>query len=73
MEQTMSTLSEIVQSSTPIRARLPLARWARLVKAWRRRSRERAQLGQMTSRELRDAGISLADAWLETSKWFWRE
>ncbi len=66
----MSTISEIVQSSTPIGARLPVARWARLIKAWRRRCRERAQLAQMTPHELRDAGISHADVWLETRKWF---
>jgi len=69
----MTTIEEISQASAPIGARGLLAGLARLVRVWRRRCRERAQLAQMTPRELSDAGISHADAWLETRKWFWRD
>lgn len=42
------------------------------VRLWRRRARERADLARFSERELRDIGISAADAWREVNKPFWR-
>lgn len=38
-----------------------------------RRIRERDELARFTERELRDAGITTTDAWIEINKPFWRE
>lgn len=38
---------------------------------WRRRLRERAQLARFTDRELKDIGITRAEADLEVNKSFW--
>ena len=43
------------------------------VRAWRRRARERAQLGALSDRMLRDIGITRADAVFLSSKPFWKE
>jgi uncharacterized protein YjiS (DUF1127 family) len=62
----------------------PGAEWRRLRKAalvnaatllreWRRRSRDRAQLATLDERMLRDIGVSPGDVWAETSKPFWRK
>lgn len=62
----------------------PGAEWRRLPKAalvnaatvlreWRRRSRDRAQLATLDERMLRDIGVSPGDVWAETSKPFWRK
>ncbi len=40
---------------------------------WRERARERRQLLTMTSRELRDIGLSNVDAWREANKPLWRD
>jgi uncharacterized protein YjiS (DUF1127 family) len=42
------------------------------VRLWRRRARERAELARFSARELRDIGISDADAQREINKPFWR-
>ena len=57
--------------------------WSRLLKAvfaravavlreWRQRSRERAQLAMLDERMLRDIGISRGDVLREINKPFWR-
>lgn len=43
------------------------------VNRWRRRSRSRAELGEMDERALHDLGLSRTDATFEASKPFWRE
>jgi uncharacterized protein YjiS (DUF1127 family) len=40
---------------------------------WRERARERRQLLAMTTRELRDIGLSNVDAWREANKPLWRD
>ena len=45
----------------------------RLLATWRERSRQRRELSLLTSRELRDAGITPFDAIIEAEKPFWRE
>ena len=70
-----------VHPSHPGRARL--MGWRRLPKAagslvvqvlreWRRRSRDRAQLALLDDRMLRDIGITRADVVTEINKPFWR-
>lgn len=41
-------------------------------RTWRRRARERALLGSLSDRTLKDIGLSRADANLEADKPFWR-
>ncbi|HKU98812.1 MAG TPA: DUF1127 domain-containing protein [Vineibacter sp.] len=42
------------------------------LRLWRRRARERAELARFSTRELRDIGITPADALHEISKPAWR-
>jgi uncharacterized protein YjiS (DUF1127 family) len=42
------------------------------VSLWLRRLRERAELARFSERELRDIGVTAADADVELSKPFWR-
>ena len=39
---------------------------------WRERSRSRRALAAFDDHQLRDIGLSRADAWRESSKCFWR-
>ena len=39
---------------------------------WLERSRQRRHLGTIDDRMLRDLGLTRADAWAETQKWFWQ-
>jgi uncharacterized protein YjiS (DUF1127 family) len=53
----------------------PTSRWARFAERlaeWRRRSRERAALARLDMRDLRDIGLTPADAAREINKPFWR-
>lgn len=43
------------------------------LRRWRRRSRERAVLAQLTDRELADFGASTADVYRELRTPFWRD
>jgi len=43
-----------------------------MLRLWWRRRRERAELAQMTDRELWDFGVNRVDARAETRKPFWR-
>jgi len=43
------------------------------VRTWRRRSRERYQLGTLSDRMLSDIGITRADAVFLSNKPFWRQ
>lgn len=43
------------------------------VRTWRRRSRERAQLGALSDRMLSDIGITRADAIFLSNRPFWKE
>jgi uncharacterized protein YjiS (DUF1127 family) len=55
--------------------RLPKAVFGRAVavlREWRQRSRERAQLATLDERMLRDIGISRGDVLREINKPFWR-
>jgi uncharacterized protein YjiS (DUF1127 family) len=47
------------------------ARVRRVVAAWRRRARSRTQLARFSARELRDIGLTPADAARECAKPFW--
>jgi uncharacterized protein YjiS (DUF1127 family) len=46
--------------------------FARL-RAWRQRSRGRAELARLDERMLRDIGITPGDVWEEINKPFWRK
>lgn len=50
-----------------------LGRALATLRAWRRRSRERAELAALDERMLRDIGITRADAQYLSSKPFWKE
>lgn len=50
-----------------------LARLVTTLMRWRERARERRQLLAMTTRELRDLGLSNVDAWREANKPLWRD
>ena len=43
-----------------------------MLRLWRRRARERSELARLTERDLRDIGISRADAQQTISKSTWR-
>jgi uncharacterized protein YjiS (DUF1127 family) len=43
-----------------------------ILRTWRRRARERAELARMSQAELHDIGVSSADHWTETHKPFWK-
>jgi uncharacterized protein YjiS (DUF1127 family) len=49
-----------------------IRRCVALLTTWQRRSRERAQIAQMTDRELRDAGLTRSEAVALSDKPFWR-
>lgn len=42
------------------------------LRLWRRRARERTELARFTARELRDIGVTPADALYEIAKPVWR-
>ena len=44
-----------------------------ILREWRRRSRERAELAALDDRTLRDIGLTRADAEFLANKPFWRE
>lgn len=48
------------------------ARLARMLAAWRRRAQGRAQLALLSEYELRDIGVTPAEAAREYAKPFWR-
>ena len=47
-------------------------RLQRILRKWCRRMREREQLARLSDLDLRDIGLTPADAWAEFSKPFWR-
>jgi uncharacterized protein YjiS (DUF1127 family) len=82
----MRTVSYLRPVSTPYRStigrervgwrRLPKAAWLRLIgvlREWRQRSRDRAQLALLDERMLRDIGVSRGTVLTEINKPFWRE
>ena len=44
-----------------------------ILRQWRRRARDRAELGSLDDRMLRDIGLTRADAEFLSNKPFWRE
>ena len=44
-----------------------------LLREWRRRSYERAELAKLDDRMLRDIGVTPGEAWHEINKPFWRQ
>jgi uncharacterized protein YjiS (DUF1127 family) len=55
----------------PVAKTAASALWTWL-KRWRARAAERRGLAQMTDWELKDIGVSRAEADGEAEKWFWR-
>jgi uncharacterized protein YjiS (DUF1127 family) len=49
----------------------PGLRWRRKIALWRARAAERDALASMSERELRDIGVTPAQAYAEASKPFW--
>jgi uncharacterized protein YjiS (DUF1127 family) len=52
--------------------RLAFGRAVAVLREWRQRSRERAQLASLDDRMLRDIGVSRGDVLQEINKPFWR-
>jgi uncharacterized protein YjiS (DUF1127 family) len=50
-----------------------ISRLTGILRVWRQRALERAELAQMSQDELHDIGVSSADHWTETHKPFWRK
>jgi uncharacterized protein YjiS (DUF1127 family) len=44
-----------------------------VLRKWRRRSRQRAELARLDERMLRDIGVTPGDVWHEINKPFWRQ
>ena len=53
--------------------RLALSRIFVMLRKWRRRSRQRAELARLDERMLRDIGLTPGDVWHEINKPFWRQ
>ncbi|UYN95045.1 MAG: DUF1127 domain-containing protein [Enhydrobacter sp.] len=49
-----------------------IATFADVVKTWRRRSRERHELGNLGARTLHDIGLNAGQVAFEANKPFWR-
>lgn len=64
--------SECVRFTQP-QHRPILARVAETVRLWRRRAEERAALTRMSTADLRDFGVTPAEAQWEAAQPFWRE
>ncbi len=65
---TDATLSQLTKSHPSGR----LTQFRAAVARWRRRARERSELAAMNAHDLRDIGISRAQAEFEIRKPFWR-
>lgn len=50
-----------------------LSRLIELLLFWSERAAQRHRLAQLDDRLLRDIGVSRADAYRESSKWFWQD
>ena len=50
-----------------------LSRIFAVLREWRRRCRDRAELARFDERMLSDIGITRADVWREINKPFWRK
>ena len=53
--------------------RQALSRTLAMLREWRRRSRDRAELARFDERMLRDIGVTRGDVWNEINKPFWRQ
>ena len=53
--------------------RFSLLRFVGLFAFWCDRSAQRLHLAQLDDRMLRDIGVSRADAYGESQKWFWQD
>ena len=53
--------------------RQALERIFAMLREWRRRSRDRAELARFDDRMLRDIGVTRTEIWREISKPFWRQ
>ena len=69
-EPAAARLRQDHRPQAPASGRL-IARMARLLVAWRRRTRSRTQLARLSERELRDIGVTPAEAARECAKPFW--
>lgn len=49
------------------------ARARELLRLWRQRLQQRAELARLSECDLRDFGWTEADVWRETEKWFWQD
>ena len=57
----------------PRRRRGAFSRARALLREWRQRIRQRAELARLDERDLHDIGRSDADVYRELGKWFWQE
>jgi uncharacterized protein YjiS (DUF1127 family) len=67
------SVTEVPRRSAPRRVSKAVARLLTTLRAWRRRTRDRAELAALDGRMLADIGISRAEAEFLGNKPFWRE
>ena len=53
--------------------RQSLRRLPGLLQRWSEQSAQRRRLAQLDDRMMKDVGLSRADAYRESSKWFWQD
>jgi uncharacterized protein YjiS (DUF1127 family) len=66
----MADISLHYRSEVPVMATVSAV--GQLIATWRRRARERRELGSLDYRTVRDLGMSPADIQFEANKPFWR-
>ena len=59
-------------NSTEVSERMPVYGVLALLRLWLKRARERRELAQLSTCELRDFGVSRGEAIAEARKPFWR-
>ena len=70
---TVAAMSSLIRRSSDRNAVRVFAEIAGAVALWRRRARERRLIAALSHEQLKDMGLSRADAWREAQKPFWRE
>jgi len=66
-------VTALIRAHTPWFRRLSLTRLVALLTRWSERSAQRHWLAQLDDRMLSDIGVGRADAYRESSKWFWQD
>ncbi len=63
----------LIRVRAPRRRRLSLTPLLDRLSQWSERAAQRRRLAELDDRMLGDIGVSRADAYRESSKWFWQD